>query len=42
MIEAVKVYTQVDYYAYIKGIEYLICVGYFCIFPMFYKFINKK
>ncbi len=35
-------HTQVDYYTYIKGIEYLMCVYYFMIFPVFYMFINKK
>ncbi len=35
-------HTQVDYYTYIKGIEYLLCVYYFMIFPVFYMYINKK
>jgi len=35
-----EVYTQVDYYQYIKGLEYLICVGFFFVFTKFYKFIN--
>ncbi len=35
-----EVYTTVDYYTYIKGLEYLICVGFFCAFPIFYKYIH--
>lgn len=34
------VYTQVDFYQYIKGIEYLICIAFFIGFPAFYKYIN--
>jgi hypothetical protein len=36
------VYTMVDYYTYIKTVEYLICVGFFIAFPMFYKYVNTK
>jgi hypothetical protein len=36
------VYTLVDFYQYIKGIEYLICVAFFCLFPAFYRYINKE
>ena len=35
-----EVYTLVDYYTYIKGVEYLICVAFFCTFPMFYRYIS--
>ncbi len=35
-------HTQVDYYTYIKGIEYLMCVYYFMTFPVFYMFLSKK
>jgi len=35
-----KIYTTVDYYTYIKGLEYLICVGFFVVFPMFYRYIH--
>jgi hypothetical protein len=35
-------HTQVDYYSYVKGIEYLLCVYYFLIFPVFFMFINHK
>ena len=24
-----------------KGIEYLICVGFFVAFPLFYKYVNS-
>lgn len=35
-----KVYTVVDFYTYIKGVEYLICVAFFVGFPLFYKYIH--
>lgn len=34
-------HNQVDYYTYVKGIEYLLCVYYFMIFPVFFIYINK-
>jgi len=34
------VYTQVDFYQYIKGMEYLICIAFFIGFPAFYKYIT--
>ena len=37
-----SVHTLVDYYQYIKGIEYLICLAFFIAFPMFYKYLNEK
>jgi hypothetical protein len=36
-----EVFTLVDYYQYIKGVEYLICVAFFVGFPMFYRYINN-
>ena len=33
--------TLVQYYDYVKAVEYLICVGYFAVFPLFYKHIIK-
>jgi hypothetical protein len=33
-------HTQVDYYTYVKGIEYLLCFYYFLIFPVFFMFVN--
>ena len=36
-----EVFTLVDYYQYIKGVEYLICVAFFVGFPMFYRYINS-
>ena len=36
-----EVFTLVDYYQYIKGVEYLICVAFFVGFPVFYRCINK-
>lgn len=37
--EVTHVYTLVDFYQYIKGLEYLICVGFFIAFHSFYKHI---
>jgi len=37
-----EVFTLVDYYQYIKGVEYLICVAFFVGFPMFYRYLHKK
>ena len=37
-----SVYTMVDFYQYIKGVEYLICVAFFVGFPMFYRYIHKS
>ncbi len=42
IVEVQNVYTLVDFYQYIKGIEYLICVAFFIAFPMFYKYVNTK
>lgn len=39
--EVVKVYTLVDYYNYIKTVEYLICIGFFFTFPPFYRYVMK-
>jgi hypothetical protein len=35
-----EVYTLVDFYQYIKGVEYLICIAFFAGFPMFYRYIH--
>jgi hypothetical protein len=35
-------HTQVDYYSYVKGIEYLICFYFFLIFPVFFMFVNNR
>lgn len=40
--EVKEVFTLVDYYTYIKSMEYLICVAFFVGFPMFYRYINKR
>ena len=37
-----SVFTLVDYYQYIKGVEYLICVAFFIAFPMFYRYIHHR
>lgn len=36
-----SVHTLVDFYQYIKTVEYLICVAFFASFPAFYMFLNK-
>ncbi len=41
MGEVTEVFTMVDFYQYIKGVEYLICVAFFILFPMFYKYIHR-
>lgn len=35
-------HTLVDFYSHIKGIEYLICVAFFVVFPVFFKYVNKE
>ena len=36
-----EVYTLVDFYQYIKGVEYLICLAFFISFPMFYRYLHR-
>ncbi len=38
--EVQEVFTLVDFYQYIKGVEYLICVAFFIAFPMFYRYLH--
>lgn len=38
--QVTEVVTLVDFYQYIKGVEYLICIAFFILFPMFYRYIN--
>jgi hypothetical protein len=40
--EMKEVVTLVDYYQYIKGVEYLICVAFFVGFPIFYRYIHTS
>jgi len=40
--EVKEVFTLVDYYQYIKGVEYLICVAFFVGFPIFYRYIHTR
>jgi len=40
--EVNEVFTLVDYYEYIKAVEYLICVAFFIAFPMFYRYLNGE
>ena len=37
-----SVYTLVDFYQYIKTVEYLICIAFFVGFPMFYRYMMSK
>lgn len=39
--EVVEVNTLVDFYSYIKAVEYLICAAFFVLFPLFYKHVIK-
>jgi hypothetical protein len=41
MGEVKEVFTLVDFYQYIKGVEYLICVAFFVGFPIFYRYIHS-
>ena len=34
-----SVYTLVDFYQYIKTVEYLICIAFFVGFPIFYRYM---
>ncbi len=40
--EVKEVFTLVDYYQYIKGVEYLICIAFFVGFPLFYRYLHHK
>lgn len=40
--EVKEVFTLVDYYQYIKGVEYLICLAFFVGFPLFYRYLHRK
>ena len=40
--EVKEVFTLVDFYQYIKSVEYLICVAFFVGFPIFYRYIHKQ
>ncbi len=40
--EVKEVFTLVDFYQYIKGVEYLICIAFFVGFPIFYRYIHKS
>jgi hypothetical protein len=35
-----SVHTMVDFYEYIKGVEYLICVAFFIAFVKYFKYID--
>ena len=39
--EVKSVYTMVDFYQYIKGVEYLICLAFFVGFPILYRHIHN-
>jgi hypothetical protein len=35
-------HTMVDFYTYIKGVEYIFCLLFLSIFPAYYIYLNKK
>lgn len=37
-----EVYTQVDFYTYIKSVEYMICVAFFIGFPILYRCLHRS
>jgi hypothetical protein len=37
-----EVYTQVDFYTYIKSVEYMICVAFFIGFPILYRHLHRS
>ncbi|PKN16367.1 MAG: hypothetical protein CVU66_01180 [Deltaproteobacteria bacterium HGW-Deltaproteobacteria-23] len=37
-----EVYTQVDFYTYIKSVEYMICVAFFIGFPILYRHLHRE
>lgn len=39
--EVKSVYTMVDFYQYIKGVEYLICLAFFVGFPILYRNLHS-
>lgn len=36
-----EVHTQVDFYTYIKSVEYMICVAFFIGFPILYRRLHS-
>jgi hypothetical protein len=36
------IHTLVDFYQYIKGVEYLICLAFFVGFPTFFRYLHKS
>jgi hypothetical protein len=40
--EVKSVYTMVDFYQYIKGVEYLICLAFFVGFPILYRNLHSE
>ena len=35
-------HTMVDFYTHIKGIEYIICVLFFVVFPLYFRYVEKS
>lgn len=33
--------TLVDFYAHIKGVEYIICAAFLVAFPIFFRYVNR-
>jgi len=34
-------HTLSDFYTHIKGVEYIICAAFLCLFPVFYSYVNR-
>ncbi len=32
---------MVDFYSYIKEVEYIVCIAFFVVFPLFYRYANE-
>jgi len=35
-------HTMVDFYTHIKGVEYIICVMFFIVFPLYFRYVEKS
>lgn len=34
-------HTMVDFYTHIKGVEYIICVLFFVVFPLYFRYVER-
>jgi len=35
-------HTMVDFYTHIKGVEYIICVMFFVVFPLYFRYVERS